>query len=135
MGQKPLLSRSFCISSIRKDLKQVSQGIAHVSLESQEASVVMVKWNNWNTHSLKTLYLVAFKWECCILCKEMDVNRETYRAELLLFPANALVPDSKSLYYVSTRKVGTAWKPIIDPALRREGNTRGKVSSRATDVA
>lgn len=104
-----------------------------MSLESQEASAVMAKWNSWNTLSLKALYLFAFKWEYCITCKEMDVNRETHRAELLLFPANALVPDSKSLYYVSTSKEGTVWKPIIDPALRREGD-HGKVSSRATDV-
>lgn len=61
MGQKPLFSWSCYISSIRKHLKQVSQGIAHMSLESQEASVVMVKWNTWNTHSLKNPLSFCFQ--------------------------------------------------------------------------
>lgn len=57
---------------------------------------------------MKTLFLLAFKWKYCILPKEMDVNRETHRAEIILFfPADALIPDSKSLYYVSAKKVGT----------------------------
>lgn len=96
----------------------------------------MLKYYTWNTYSLQTLFLVAFKWEYCILPKEMDVNRETYRAEIILFfPADALIPDSKSLYYVSVKKVGTVWKPIIDSSWRRKGNMHGKISSRAMDVA
>lgn len=130
------LSWSCCISSITKHLKQVSRSIAHMSLELLGASVIMLKHYTWNTHSLKTLFLVAFKWEYCILPEEMDVERETYRAEIILFfPRDALIPDSKSLYYMSVKKVGTVWKPIIDSTLRRKGNTHGKISSRATDVA
>lgn len=107
-----------------------------MSLESLGISVIMLKYYTWNINSQKTLFLVAFKWEYCILPEEMDVNREICRAEIILFfPADALSPDSKSLYYVSAKKVGTVWKPIIDSTLRRKRNTYGKISARGTDVA
>lgn len=66
----------------------------------------------------------------------MNVNQEMYRVEIiLLFPVDAFVPDSKNLYYVIVKKVGTVWKTTIDWTLRRKGNMHGKTSSRATDVA
>lgn len=68
----------------------------------------MFKYYTWNIHSLKTLFRIACKWEYCILPKETDLKRETYRAEIILFvPADTLIPDSKSLYYMSAKKVGT----------------------------
>lgn len=47
----------------------------------------------------QNLFLVAFKWEYSILAKEMDANRETYRAEIILFfLTDVLIPDNKSVY-------------------------------------
>ena len=66
----------------------------------------------------------------------MDVNRETYRAQIILFiSADAWIHDSKSLYYMSVKTVGTVWKSITDSTLRREGNKHDKNYSRAMDVA
>lgn len=60
---------------------------------------MLLKCYTWSSHYLKTFFLVAFKWEYSILAKEMDANRETYRAEIILFfLTDVLIPDNKSMY-------------------------------------